>query len=206
MRMLLSLCVFTATLFAFGEESIREGHPHYSVIEAARNQVRAAMAIEDLTRPVFEPTVEFNAESAKDLFKGGRYYAIRYDMQATEKGNGRVSLALGLGFTLAVFGKGDTATIGSYGENTDFGALLAKRKIKLLTDADAETIACALHQLSKSTDGIVTWPNRKISDVEWRLSIQTIGDRMYYYQIKTTPEGVVLNGKLCSEEIEKEKK
>jgi len=208
-----SLLLFLFVPLLWGEEDwngfidkrpgrpVEKLNPDYDVIQEELRKIRDAYAKSDLIEPVFMPVREFNPTASKELLKGGRYYAVTWDERATDKGKNHVNLALWLGFTLVVFSEQDRQLIWKYGISEDFGAMLAKQRVKILSEEDAARVANAYYELNNAIDARVTWPNQKISESEWRLCIQTSGSSKYYYRVLTTKDGLCLSGKLCSEAI-----
>jgi hypothetical protein len=164
--------------------AVKESDPIFPVLEARKAAIAKPYEEGKLAQPVFTRWAQVDSPTVAQLFPKLRFASISYDLRPHPESNGRVSLAGGLGMTLAI----DRAThrlereFPTTGNYEAYGKLLVDLQIPIRNAADAKLVwdaFCDIHGRGSKSAEI-----KKVSAAEWHLGISR------YDQTISVTEGI----------------
>jgi len=173
-----------------------DGDPNFDVVTTELRRLRALYAGNDKLAPVVHPVLQLSAPSAKELLPGFAFYVIAHD-QRRRRGvpaDEPLGLGVGLSWVLAISPDRRLWRLAGSGNYSDFGSLLAARRVVLQSEDDAALIwqaFCELH--SKPWQA---YPFRQVSRDEWHLGITEGSQARSYYGVSLARSGIVTKAQL----------
>lgn len=179
---------------ALSEADIDKKQPLRKYVKSIEAQSGNAI-IYTVVRPVYGISSDILAA----LFPKTNFYIVRYQMKKHPRFKGAIAIAGGLYNVIGVNDRGEHAEFYGYGNYDEFGGYLASNRVRLSNAEEGRQIWAAYCHIYRKG-----WPraeHRRAETTEWHLEPHIVGDREYYYEIRTNDEGTVLSGVLQSRTI-----
>jgi hypothetical protein len=163
-----------------------------------QGEILARYEKSDYTVAEFSPWREIKADVLEKLFPDYRFFIIQWSESLhpdkTTEGH-IIAQGYGLSVNLVLKKDGQDATeLNSFGNYEEFGQLLAKADVRLLSYDDARLIwdgFCEANMKPWKDQGI-----EQINDTTWDLGVISINRIRYYYRLLLDRDGKVLSGNL----------
>jgi len=151
----------------------------------------------------------------RQLFPHSRFVVVPWNLRVDPAAEHVYSIPFGLYDVLAISDRGQhESTFHSSGNQEEFGLFLHDHRVKVRNKTMACAVARALADIY-GRSGLSLCNNVKSSSSEWRLSYTETRFRpissyeqvreAYYYRLRVDSRGVVLDGKLVADTLERRK-
>jgi len=198
----------------------REEFPGLGALNAAQGETVDRFVL-DHERPTGElkllaergGTAVRSSVALRYFFPHSRFVVVPWTLRADPAAKHLYSIPFGLYDVLAISDTGQhESTFHSSGNQEEFGLFLHNHRVKVRNKTEACEVARALADIYGPT-GLSLCNNVKSSSSEWRLSYTETRFRpissyeqvreAYYYRLRVDSRGVVLDGKLVADTLER---
>jgi hypothetical protein len=197
----------------------REEFPGLGALNAAQRETVDRFVL-DHERPTGElkllaergETAARSSVALRYLFPHSRFVVVPWTLRADPAAKHLYSIPLGLYDVLAISDPGQhESTFHSSGNQEEFGLFLHDHRVKVRNKTEACEVARALADIYGG--GLSLCNDVRHSSSEWRLSYKEMPFRpissyeqvreAYYYRLRVDSRGVVLDGKLVADTLER---